>query len=420
MTKDGLTTSMDLEQQVALLMQGTEYGDDELRRSMEAELRTRLVKAEAEGRKLRVYCGFDPRTSDLHLGHMVPIRKLHQFQQLGHEVIFLVGRYTSLIGDPSDKDKLRPQITLDEATANAETYAEQAFHLLDPDQTRIEYNDTWLAELTFADLIEAASHFTIQQFLTRETFRKRFDNADPIFLHEFFYALMQAYDAYHLKTDVQVGGTDQLFNIVTAARKLMEAKGELPNIPIILGILPGTDGEVKMSKSLGNHIPLRASAADMYGKVMSVPDKAMPAYFRLATRWEPEEIREIEAGLDSGQDHPRDIKMRLAREIVSIYHGEEAAGKAEGRFKRVFQRGDTPEEMEAFELRAGLSLVDLMVETGMAPSKSQARRLIDQNGVRLDGETLHDPDLELDLRDPAVLQVGKRRFRRLLPSAPSS
>lgn len=415
MTVDDLSATMGLDQQVALLMQGTEYGDDELHRSMETELRSRLERAKAEGRKLRVYCGFDPRTSDLHLGHMVPIRKLHQFQQLGHEVIFLVGRYTSLIGDPSDKDKLRPQITLEQATANAETYAEQAFHLLDPDRTRIEFNDTWLADLTFADLIEAASHFTVQQFLTRETFRKRFDEGDPIYLHEFFYALMQAYDAYHLRADVQVGGTDQLFNIVTAARKLMEAKGELPNIPIILGILPGTDGEVKMSKSLGNHIPLRAAAADMYGKVMSVPDKAMPAYFRLATRWDPEMIQELEAGLRSGQEHPRDVKMQLAREIVSIYHGDQGAAEAEDRFKKVFQQGDTPAEMETFELRRGLTLVDLMVETGMAPSKSQARRLIDQNGVRLDGETLHDPDLELDIAEPAVLQVGKRRFRRLLP-----
>lgn len=412
--------SMNLDQQVAYLMQGTEYGDEELRQSMQAELRDRLEKAQAEGRKLRVYCGFDPRTSDLHLGHMVPIRKLHQFQQLGHEVIFLVGRYTSLIGDPSDKDQLRPQITLEEATANAETYAEQGFHLLDPEKTRIEYNDTWLADLTFKDLIEIASHFTVQQFLTRETFRKRFDQSDPIFLHEFFYALMQAYDAYHLRADVQVGGTDQLFNIVTAARKLMETKGELPNIPVILGILPGTDGEVKMSKSLGNHIPLRASAPDMYGKVMSVPDKAMPAYFRLATRWEPDQIEAVETSLQSGEAHPRDVKMQLAREIVSIYHGQAAAAEAETRFKRVFQQGDTPQEMESFRLRAGLTLVDVMVEAGLAPSKSQARRLVDQNGVRLDGETLHDSNVELSLEAPAVLQVGKRRFRQLLPIEPGS
>lgn len=409
-------SSMNIDDQVNMLMQGTEYGDEELKAAMGKELRARLEKAEAQGRKLRVYCGFDPRTSDLHLGHMVPIRKLHQFQQLGHEVIFLVGRYTSLIGDPSDKDKLRPQITLEEATANAETYAEQAFHLLDPSKTRIEFNDQWLAELTFKHLIDAASNFTVQQFLSRETFRKRFDDGDPIFLHEFFYALMQAYDAYHLQTDVQVGGTDQLFNIVTAARKLMEAKGAGPNVAIILGILPGTDGEVKMSKSLGNHIPLMASAEDMYGKVMSVPDKAMGDYFRLATRWDPDTIAELEEELKSGKAHPRDVKMRLAREITSIYHGEEEAAEAEAAFERVFQQGESPEDMESFQLRPELSLLDLMMEADLAPSKSQARRLIDQNAVRLDGETLGDPYQVLELAEPAVLQVGKRRFRQLLPA----
>lgn len=408
-------TALNLDDQVELLMQGTEYGDAELKKAMRRELRERLVLADKEGRPLRVYCGFDPRTSDLHLGHMVPIRKLHQFQQLGHEVVFLVGRYTSLIGDPSDKDKLRPQITLEQATANAETYAQQAFHLLDPDKTRIEFNDKWLAQLTFKDVIEAASNFTVQQFLSRETFRKRFDEGDPIFLHEYFYALMQAYDAYHLRTDVQVGGTDQLFNIVTAARKLMEAKDVAPNIAIILGILPGTDGEVKMSKSLGNHIPLMASAEDMYGKVMSVPDKAMPEYFRLASRWEPAEIEAIEASLESGDLHPRDAKMKLAREITSIYHGQEAAEQAEDAFKQVFQEGENPDEMESVQLVPDTTLLDLMMEASLAPSKSQARRLIDQNAVRLDGKTLTDPYLVLEIDDEAVLQVGKRRFRRLLP-----
>jgi tyrosyl-tRNA synthetase len=409
-------TAASIDEQVELLMQGTEYGDEELRAAMGRELEARLKQAEAEGRKLRVYCGFDPRTSDLHLGHMVPIRKLHQFQQLGHEVIFLVGRYTSLIGDPSDKDKLRPQITLDQATANAETYAKQAFHLLDEDKTRIEFNDQWLADLTFKDLIEAASNFTVQQFLSRETFRKRFDEGDPIFLHEYFYALMQAYDAFHLKADVQVGGTDQLFNIVTAARKLMEAKGSLPNIAIILGILPGTDGEVKMSKSLGNHIPLLAPADDMYGKVMSVPDKAMPDFFRLTTRWEPDKIKQMETQLETGDLHPRDAKQQLAYEITSIYHGEESASQAQQAFEKVFQQGENPADMEQFQLTGAMTLLEVMMGAGVAPSKSQAKRLIDQNAVRLDGETLSDPYLELKLDEPAVLQVGKRRFRQLLPT----
>lgn len=408
---------MTIDEQVDFLMQGTAYGDEELRAAMAGELRGRLQSAMEEGRPLRVYCGFDPRTSDLHLGHMVPIRKLGQFQQFGHDVVFLVGRYTALIGDPSDKDQLRPQITFEEATANAKTYAEQAFRsgLLDSDKTRIEFNDEWLGELDFGDLIDIAANFTVQQFLTRETFRNRFEEGDPIYVHEFFYALMQAYDAYHLRADVQLGGTDQLFNIVTAARKLMEARGEEPNIAIIVSILPGTDGEVKMSKSLGNHIPILSSPEDMYGKVMSVPDPAMGAFFRLATRWRPNEIEALEGQLEAGDLHPRDAKMKLAREIVAIYHDLDAAREAEARFKRVFQEGKSPDEMEDFTLRPDLTLVDLMVEAHLAPSKSQARRLIEQNAVRLDGDTLKDPYAVLQVDEPTVLQVGKRRFRRLLP-----
>ena len=275
---------MTIDEQVATLMQGTEYGDEDLKRAMQAELRQRLVEAEKSGRKLRVYLGIDPRTSDLHLGHTIPMRKLRQFQDLGHQVIFVIGTYTSLIGDPSDQDKLRPQLTALQVEDNARTYAEQAYRVLDRDKTEVRNNGEWLSKVSFADLIHFASNFTIQQFLTRENFHLRWEKGDPIYLHETFYALMQGYDAYMLKADVQVGGTDQLFNIVTAARKLMAALGEKPNIAIIMGILPGTDGEVRMSKSLGNHIPLNTNAADMFGKVMSVPDKAMGSYMRLVTR----------------------------------------------------------------------------------------------------------------------------------------
>jgi tyrosyl-tRNA synthetase len=336
---------LNIDEQVALLMQGTEYGDKKLKQAMADELRDRLQLAEKEGRPLRVYCGFDPRTSDLHLGHMVPIRKMRQFQEMGHEVTFVIGRFTSLIGDPSDKDKVRAQIELDQASRNAETYAEQAVRILDPEKTRFAYNDTWLSKLTFQDLIEFGSLFTIQQFLARETFRKRFDEADAIYMHEFFYAIMQGYDAFHLQADVQIGGSDQLFNIITAARKLMEARGMKPNIGIILGILPGTDGVVKMSKSLGNHIPLTSTPEDMYGKVMSVPDVAMGAYMRLMTRWTPPEIAQIEADLKAGKQHPRDVKMRVAKEISSIYMGDEQAEQAEAHFVRVFQEQQDPEEM---------------------------------------------------------------------------
>lgn len=403
---------MSISEQVAYLMQGTEYGDDTLKGAMAEELGNRLSEAAEEGRKIRVYCGFDPRTSDLHLGHTVPMRKLRQFQELGHEVIFLVGNYTSLIGDPSDKDQLRPQLSPQEVDKNARTYAEQAYKILDRDKTLIKYNAEWLSKLSFADLIELASNFTIQQFLTRENFRLRWDNSDAIYLHETFYALMQGYDAYAMRTDVQVGGTDQLFNIITAARKLMTFLGEKPNIGIIMGILPGTDGEIKMSKSLGNHIPLLASPQDMYGKVMSIPDSAMRHYFRMVTRWTPPEIADLEAGLASGELHPRDVKMKLAFEVVSIFHSETGAKEAETAFVNVFQRGDTPDEMETFSLQSGLSVLEVMVEGGLVTSKSEGRRLISQNAVRLDGDILTEANQPFP--HPGVLRVGKRRFLKVI------
>lgn len=404
-----------LDEQVSLLMRGTDYGDETLKQAMAMELRQRLIEAEKEGRKLRVYCGFDPRTSDLHLGHTVPMRKMRQFQELGHEVTMVIGRFTSLVGDPSDKDKVRAQLTLEQAGLNAETYAEQAFKILDPDRTQVVYNDAWLSKLTLKDFIQLASHFTMQQFLARDAFRSRWEREDPIFLHEFFYAIMQGYDAYHLKTDVQIGGSDQLFNIVTAARKLMEALGEKPNIGVIHGILPGTDGVVKMSKSLGNHIPLISSPEDMYGKVMSVPDAAMGDYFRLVTRWTPTEIEEIEAGMASGMLHPRDVKMQLAREIVEIYHGEQAGEPAEAAFRRVFQKREIPENLAEITLKPGQTLVDVMLQAEFVSSLSEARRLIKQGGVRLDGATQDDQRKVLDIPKSQVLRVGKRRFVRLLP-----
>lgn len=404
-------SNMSIDEQVAYLMQGTEYGDEELKQAMASELRQRLLDAEKNHRPLRVYCGFDPRTSNLHLGHTVPLRKLRQFQELGHDVTMVVGNYTSLIGDPSDKDKLRPRLTNEEVEHNARTYAEQAYHILDRSRTQIRYNAEWLSELPFIKIIELASNFTLQQFINRENFRLRWEKSEPIYLHETFYAIMQGYDAHMLRADVQVGGTDQLFNIVTAARKLMTFLGGQPNIAIILDILPGTDGEVKMSKSLGNHISILTGAEDMYGKVMSVPDKAMPKFFRMVTRWTPDQVAQVEAEIASGALHPRDIKMRLAREIVEIFHGEEAALQAEEHFKRVFQQGSLPEEMPEISLTPGQSVLDVMLAAGLASSKSEARRLLEQNGVRLDGETLSDANQPFP--HPGVLQAGKRRFVRV-------
>jgi len=403
---------MSIDEQVQYLMRGTEYGDEELKQAMQAELRERLIEAQQEGRPLRVYCGYDPRTTDLHLGHTITMRKLRQFQELGHEVTFLIGTYTSLIGDPSDKDVLRPQLTPEQVEANARTYAEQAYKVLDREKTIVRYNSEWLSRLDFADLIRLASNFTLQQFLTRENFRLRWEKGDAIYLHETFYALMQGYDAYALKADVQVGGTDQLFNILTAARKIMAYLGEKPNIGIIMGILPGTDGVVRMSKSLGNHIPIMAPPEDMYGKVMSVPDFAMGQYFRLVTRWTPAEIEALEAGMQRGELHPRDVKMKLAREIVSIYHGDEAAAQAEEAFVRVFQQRQKPAAMAEYHLLPGQSVLEVLLAAGLVSSKSEARRLIEQKGVKLDGKTLSDANQPFP--HAGVLQVGKRRFVRIV------
>jgi tyrosyl-tRNA synthetase len=403
---------MNVDEQVKTLMQGTEYGDETLHQAMEGELRQRLIEANQEGRPLRVYCGYDPRTTDLHLGHTITMRKLRQFQDLGHEVVFLVGTYTSLIGDPSDQDQLRPQLTFEEVERNARTYSEQAFKILDRSKTIVRFNHEWLSQLTFADLIRLASNFTVQQFLTRENFKLRFDNNDPIYLHETFYALMQGYDAYALDTDVQVGGTDQLFNIVTAARKLMTFLGKKPNIAIIMGILPGTDGVIRMSKSLGNHIPILAEPDDMYGKVMSLPDVAMGDYCRLVTRWTSSEISELEKNLAVRLLHPRDLKMKLAFEIVEIFHGKEAAEQAQANFVRVFQQGAVPEKMEEYRLTPGQTVLDVLESGGLINSRGEGRRLIAQNGVRLDGETLSDPNQPFP--HPGILQAGKRRFLRVV------
>lgn len=408
-----------IDEQVEILMSGAEYGDPETKENMRKELRARLIEAEKQGRPLRVYCGYDPRTADLHLGHTITMRKLRQFQEFGHDVTFLVGTFTSLIGDPSDKDKAREQLTPEEVDENARTYAQQAFKILDPELTRVRRNDEWLSTLDFADIIRLASNFTVQQFLVRENFSKRLDEGTPIYLHEFFYALMQAYDAVAQEADVQVGGQDQLFNILVAGRKLQQGLGQKPQIAIIMGeSLPGTDGEIKMSKSLGNHIPLLAEPWDMYGKVMSVPDKAMPIYHKLILGWTPTQIKELEEGLASGELHPNEVKMRLAREIVSIFHSPEDAEAAQKRWDEVFRSGGIPDDIPEEILGKEERVVDILRRLNMVSSGNEAKRLAEQNGIRLNEQPISDATapITLDML-PAVLQVGKRKFVRLVPQA---
>ncbi len=391
-------------------MQGTEYGDPSLEQSMRLELRQLLL----EDRPLKVYCGYDPTATDLHLGHTITIRKLRQFQDLGHEVTFLIGDYTALIGDPSDKNKARPILSKEEVRRNAQTFAEQAFNILDSEKTVVRYNSEWLSEIGFIDLIKLAQQFTVQQFLARNNFALRMADKEPIYLHETFYALMQGYDAVAMKADVQVGGTDQLFNIVVAGRKLQQSMGLQPQVGIVLGILPGTDGEKRMSKTMGNHIPISSSPEDMFGKVMSIPDDAMDAYRRLATRYSPEQINRYDTLMESGEKHPKDAKMELASEITEIFWGTEQSEHAKSHFETVFQAGALPADIDDYHVSRDSSLIDVLVDCQFTESRSAARRLIEQGAVKLDSVKILDINTKLGESDNVILQVGKRRIINLV------
>lgn len=403
-------TPKSVDEQVALIMYGAEFGDDQIKERMTEELRERLK----EGRPLRVYCGYDPTAPDLHLGHTVTMRKLRLFQELGHQAIFVIGDYTALIGDPSGRYKARPRLTYEQIQANARTYVQQAFKILDPERTEVRYNGEWLSKLKYEDFIFMAAQVTVQQFLARENFAKRYEEGDAIWLHELLYPLAQGYDAVMLRADVQIGGTDQLFNLLVG-RKIQEAYGLPPQVCITYPILVGTDGKLRMSKSMGNYIGIDEPPEVMYGKVMSIPDEAMFNYFELVTRWTPEQIERLKAGLADGSIHPMEAKKRLAWEIVDIFHGREAADAAAEHFRRVFQERELPPEMPVWELREPVNIVDLIHAAGLTRSKSDARRLIQQGGVTLNGERVTSIEMVVEPRE-AVLQVGKRGFLRLVPA----
>jgi tyrosyl-tRNA synthetase len=379
---------------------------------MARELKDRLILAEKEGRPLRVYCGFDPRTSDLHLGHTIPIRKLKQFQDFGHQVTFLIGSFTSLIGDPDDKEA-RDILTAERVAENGRTYAEQAFKILDRGKTLVRHNDEWLAPLNFLDLIKIAQNFTVQQFISREAFKQRIESGSAVYLHEFFYPLMQGYDAAALQTDVQVGGQDQLFNLM-AGRQLMNKMGLAPQIVIALGeSLPGTDGVLKMSKSKGNHIPILTDALDMFGKVMSIPDAAMPAYFKLLLAWTAEQVAELAAQ----HPNPRDVKARLAREILAVFHPANDPAAVQQEWEGIFKEGGLPEDIPDYPVSAGQLIVDILAASGLCSSKGDAKRQIQGGGVRYRGEKVADDKAAVAAGDlPAILQVGKRKFLNLIPA----
>ena len=398
-------TMAGIEEQITVLMSGVDYGDALLRQQMERELRGLLE----QDRPLRVYLGIDPTATSLTLGHTVPLRKLRQFQQFGHHAIFLIGDYTALIGDPSDKNKLRPMLTSEDIQRNEATYFEQAARILDAQETELRHNSEWLGQLSFPDIISLMSKFTVAEMLRRDNFRNRFDAGDAVYLHEFLYALMQGYDAYALECDVQVGGTEQLFNLM-AGRKIQEDAGQKPHVPVTLPILVGLDGKERMSKSKGNHIGVSDAPEEQYGKAMSIPDDVVENFFTLATNLHPDDVQRVMQETRAGLRSPIDTKKLLAWTIVSEFWGEAAAGEAQGHFERTVQRKETPEEMPEYRLTNGQLLLDVVVAAGAAPSKREARRLFEQRAVTMDGNVVEPTT---PARAGTVVQVGKRRWIRL-------
>jgi tyrosyl-tRNA synthetase len=386
----------------------------------EGDLREKVEKSVKEDRPLRIKLGVDPTRPDLHLGHAVPLRKLRQFQDLGHTAILLIGDFTALVGDPSARDVTRPQLTADEVSANAETYTEQAFRILDEGKTVIERNSSWLAPLNFEELLRLTAQFTVARLMERDDFSKRYAENISIGLHEFLYPVMQAYDSVALRADVEIGGTDQIFNLL-AGRELQRAMGQEPQSVLTLPILVGLDGEKKMSKSLGNYVGLTDPPEEMFGKLMSLADDLMPDYFRLTTALDPAEIDALLAELESGALHPAQAKRRLAREVVALYWGSAVAGAAGQAFDRVFVERELPEDIEEVrvepdELSEGrIWLPRLLVMAGLASSTSEGKRLISQSGIKLNDEVAEDEEIELSAGelDGLVIQKGKRHFRRI-------
>lgn len=386
----------------------------------EEDLEGKLEQSIKTGKPLRVKLGLDPSAPDIHLGHAVVLRKMRQFQELGHEVFLVVGDFTGRIGDPSGKSETRPQLTMEKIMENARTYQEQAFKILDPAHTHTVFNGEWLSKLTFEDVINLASKYTVARMLEREEFRDRFHDERPIYIHEFFYPFMQAYDSIALDIDVELGGTDQKFNILFG-RTLQREFNQVPQVAILMPILVGLDGVRKMSKSLGNYIGVTEDPQESYGKVMSISDEVMMTYYELATELSEDEVSDIRRALASGKLHPKDAKKRLAREIVALYHGHEAALRAEEEFDNVFREGGLPENIPDVEIH-GSDLVEgkiwypkLLVMAGLASSNSEARRLIRQGAVSIDGERIPDSDGDdLAVRSGMIVRVGKRRFARIL------
>jgi tyrosyl-tRNA synthetase len=404
---------LDVNAQMEIIRRGTEQilPEDELIAKLERSVKTSTP--------LRIKQGFDPTAPDIHLGHTVTIRKLKQFQELGHEVIFLIGDFTGMIGDPSGRLESRKQMSREEVLKNAETYKKQIFKILDPHKTIIEFNSRWCSPMRFGDVLELTSKYTIARLLEREDFADRYKSNQPISVLEFLYPLVQGYDSVALRADVELGGTDQIFNLLVG-REIQREYGQEPQVVITMPLLVGTDGVEKMSKSLGNYIGICEPPKEIYGKTMSISDELILPYFRLLTEVPQGEIDAIERQMKKEDVNPRDLKMTLAREIVTMYYDRESARAAEEEFKRVFQDRGLPDEIPEFAVSAKdqpIWIVRLLTASGMASSGGQARRLIAGGGVKINGQKVADDSLELKVESELLMKIGKKRFLKVVPGS---
>ncbi|GAB4389114.1 MAG: tyrosine--tRNA ligase [Thermodesulfovibrionales bacterium] len=383
---------------------------------LEADLLEKLRKSAGEGRPLRVKAGFDPTAPDIHLGHTVLLEKMRQFQEMGHEVIFLIGDFTGMIGDPSGKSEMRPPLTREEVRANARTYREQIFKVLSPEKTRIVFNSEWMEKMSSAEMIALASRYTVARMLERDDFKKRFSAGNPISVHEFIYPLIQGYDSVVLRADVELGGTDQRFNLLVG-RELQKEYGQEPQCLVLMPLLVGLDGVKKMSKSLGNYVGITEPPSEMFGKIMSITDELMLRYYELLSRLSLDELNALKEGLEDGSVHPRKAKEDLAMEMVERYWSRGDAERAREGFEKVFRRKGLPEDIPSFELEwdgEEMWVPLAMKLSGLAGSTGEAMRLIKQGGVSVDDERVSDPNMKLK-KGSHLLKVGKRKFLRIIP-----
>lgn len=377
------------------------------------ELRKKIDRSIKNNKPLIAKLGCDPSRPDLHIGHSVVLRKLKHFQDLGHQAVLVIGDFTAMIGDPSGRNKTRPQLSLEEARENAKTYLDQAKIILNMDKLKVVYNSDWLEKMRFSDVIKVASSTTVARMLERDDFTKRYDSEIPISLHEFLYPLAQAQDSVELISDIELGGTDQKFNLLMG-RNLQRDIGQEPQCILTMPILEGTDGIEKMSKSYGNDIGLSDSANDMYGKTLSIPDEIILSWYTLAVDVDQNKLKEIEEKLNDPSTNPMNIKRDLARQIVASYYDKEKAMEAENNFNSITVSKGIPEDIQEYKLKEEMLLVNIIYDSGLLPSKSEARRMIKQSAVRIDGDVIHEINLELMPGDTRILKVGKRRFLKII------